>query len=43
VVVKLKAKVQKDLNLIKTQDFLGKFKLCPNCRVTVDKFEGYYF
>lgn len=40
VVVKLKEKVQKDLNVIKTQDFLGKFKLCPKCRATVDKFEG---
>ena len=43
VVVKLKEKIKNDITISKTEDFLGKFKLCPKCRATVDKFEGYYF
>lgn len=43
IVIKLKEKTEKAVNVIKNEDLLGKYKLCPKCHATIDKFEGYYF
>ena len=42
-IIKLKEKTEKDLTVSKTETILGKYKICPKCKATIDKFEGYNF